>query len=656
MSVNLVKLTFTKPIPAGAKIVTKDGKRFASFQKKPGANAIVFEKKKPAQPIVAPLTESGDRIRVESKCWYAEWWDDNGKRYRRKLCINREASQVMLGDLVAELDRQRAGITDPFETHRKRPIGEHVADFHRYLVAKGRTPKHAAKTLAQIQLVVRGCEFAFLSDLSASRVQEFLGELRADKKPRRMPEGNEEWIAAEEAAKLLGVSRTFLSRQVERYQIARKFGKSLKANGDREAKGESFESRKSYLRRDGVAALLARSVKGKSIATVNHYVVAIKSFAHWCVKDRRIADNPLGHLSGGNAETDRRHERRALDTEEMRALFLATKESDKTLRGLTGQDRLMVYSLAASTGLRAGELATLTPSSFDFDVKLPAVRIDAENSKNGKNAELPLHPDLVAPFREYLAGREAYAVVWPGTWWEKAAAMLRRDLEAAGIAYRDAEGRVVDFHAMGRVSFITALAKSGVHPRTAQELARHSDINLTMGTYSKLTVRDLSAAVGNLPSVLPSAPIAEELKATGTEKSLAVACRYSDKKARKGATSDEITPSEGQGYECTQTAEQAGKTQGLRHVQEIGPARIRTENQGIMSHPVLPFLPRPGKESINSDNLLGDSLAATADLPTEIDTLINAWPLLPADARRAILDIVSAHQPELIPICKPPLR
>ena len=40
------------------------------------------------------------------------------------------------------------------------------------------------------------------------------------------------------------------------------------------------------------------------------------------------------------------------------------------------------------------------------------------------------------------------------------------------------------FHAL-RHTFITNLARSGVHPKTAQSLARHSTITLTMDRYSR---------------------------------------------------------------------------------------------------------------------------------------------------------------------------
>ncbi len=79
----------------------------------------------------------------------------------------------------------------------------------------------------------------------------------------------------------------------------------------------------------------------------------------------------------------------------------------------------------------------------------------------------------------------------------------------AGIPYKDEAGRVFDFHAT-RGQFISELARQGVHPKTAQMLARHSSINLTMNTYTHLGLVDLKAAVENLPSP-PSDP-AEKAK------------------------------------------------------------------------------------------------------------------------------------------------
>src|SRR6516225_2340448 len=95
----------------------------------------------------------------------------------------------------------------------------------------------------------------------------------------------------------------------------------------------------------------------------------------------------------------------------------------------------------------------------------------------------------------------AGATKWPGlTFW----------------AYRDAEGRYADFHAL-RHSFITMVGKAGVSPREHQDLARHSTYALT-SRYSHSRFYDLAAAVQALP--IPTArpgPAREPLAATGTD-------------------------------------------------------------------------------------------------------------------------------------------
>jgi len=50
-----------------------------------------------------------------------------------------------------------------------------------------------------------------------------------------------------------------------------------------------------------------------------------------------------------------------------------------------------------------------------------------------------------------------------------------------------------------RHTFITNLERAGVSPRTAQTLARHSDIRLTMGIYTHIELGDQAAAIAALP-------------------------------------------------------------------------------------------------------------------------------------------------------------
>jgi integrase len=257
---------------------------------------------------------------------------------------------------------------------------------------------------------------------------------------------------------------------------------------------------------------------GISVQTSNFYLQAVKQFCRWLVKDRRAADNPLAYLEGGNTKLDRRHDRRHLPPAELRRLLTAARGSEKTFRGLTGPNRFVIYLTGMGTGLRSGELASLTPESFDLAGDVPVVYVRPGYTKNKKPVSQPLPAELVEVLREYLPGRPAGEPLWPGTWHEKGADMLKIDLGAAGIPYEVAgpdDPLFADFHAL-RHSYITMLARGGVGVKDAQELARHSDIRLTMQRYAHATLHDLAGAVGKLPSVLPPPPADGREPATGS--------------------------------------------------------------------------------------------------------------------------------------------
>ena len=60
--------------------------------------------------------------------------------------------------------------------------------------------------------------------------------------------------------------------------------------------------------------------EGAAVQTCNHTLRAVKQFTRWLLRDGRIAVDPILHLKTGNAETDRRYERRALDEDELSRL------------------------------------------------------------------------------------------------------------------------------------------------------------------------------------------------------------------------------------------------------------------------------------------------------------------------------------------------
>jgi integrase len=207
------------------------------------------------------------------------------------------------------------------------------------------------------------------------------------------------------------------------------------------------------------------SADGLCRSTANHYLRALKSFAAWLASRDRLGKNPLDALRGFRFKegADRRRVRRALTFAELAALIrTAAAAPPRDRERIPGRDRAWLYTLAAYTGLRAAALASLTPESVSLDGQPPTITVKGMSQKNRRPHAVPLHPALLGSFRGWLATRPPSTPLWPGSWakWGQSALMLRRDLEAAGIPYRDASGRLFDFHAL-RGQFITSLALRG---------------------------------------------------------------------------------------------------------------------------------------------------------------------------------------------------
>jgi integrase len=434
----------------------------------------------PSGGRVTKDTPGAVRTETRSKKWYGRYTDGNGKTVRVPLSESKETARRMLNKIAGDAELASVGITDPFAAHRQRPLLEHLDDYKRYLLAKGDTRRHAERSYLRARAVVEGAKFRTTDDLQASPVLDFLARLR-DEGADRVELDKEEYTKAEMVV-VLGIHHASVSRMM------RCAGLDGVGNG----KARRYA-------RDVVAALQERLCRGLGPTTCNHYLTAAKGFTRWLARDRRIAADPLSHLSRQNTDVDVRRQRRAL-AEASFARFIEATGTGQPFRGLTGADRLMLYTLAANTGFRAGELASLTPESFDLAAAPPTVTVEAAYSKRRRKDVQPLRPDVAALFCDYLARRPRRAPVWPGSWKGDAAEMLRQDLTAAGIPYQDDAGRYFDFHAM-RGQLISLLAASGVHPKVAQVLARHSTITLTMDYYTHLDVLDVTGALDKLPGV-----------------------------------------------------------------------------------------------------------------------------------------------------------
>jgi integrase len=433
---------------------------------------------------VTSKTPGAVRHKSKSPTWWGRYTDGAGQEHQVRLSHSKETARRMLNKLAGDGELASVGIKDRFSEQEARPLLEHLEDFARFLKAKGDTEKHARKVRRRCLAIIEGIEAERIGELEASAVQEYLGNLREQGVERADIPTEHSWLTRGELAAALGVNPDSLWRILKRDRLTGP--DCCRGNG----KARRFS-------REVALALQDRLCRGSSIGTVNNYLTAIKSFTRWLVRDRRAASDPLVCLSRMNVDTDRRVIRRALEPAVLARLIEAAR-TGRPYRGLSGTDRAALYLLASRTGLRASELASLTPASFDLAG--PTVTVQARYSKRRRLDVQLLPPTVAEAMATHIRGRPRKSPLWLGTWADTAAEMLRIDLEAAGIPYVDADGLVYDFHAL-RHQFISDLAAAGVHPKDAQVLARHSTITLTMDHYTHVRQSSLQAALDRLPDL-----------------------------------------------------------------------------------------------------------------------------------------------------------
>jgi integrase len=445
-------------------------------------------------------TPGASRVVELSRKWYGTV---SGKPV--PLCRDKGASQKLLNKLLTDATMRAHGVGDPYEEHRGRPLVDHLADFRAALAAKGDHPRHVKLTVANVRAMLDGTGAVWLADLDCGKASEWLTTLRADRQAMQLPAGQDLFRLAE-VARLLGVKSVSVTKAIRRH--------GLEAIGAGPARRYP---------RATVEALIERTARGASPETVNHYVRSLRAFGRWLARSRRWASNPFDTLDLLSTATDRRRDRRELTADELRQVLAVTRASERSFRGLSGEDRFHLYAVACGTGFRASALASLAPESFDLAGDTPTVTLAARHAKNRKTKVQPLPPDVAELLRVYLKGKPAGRPIWGGMWAKDycGAEMLRSDLDAAGIRYtvEGPDGPLyADFHAL-RHSYLTLGGRAGIDLRTLQELAGHSTPALT-ARYSHRRLYDLAGAVEKLPNFLPTGEDTQEaqtFRATGTE-------------------------------------------------------------------------------------------------------------------------------------------
>jgi integrase len=391
--------------------------------------------------------------------WYYRYVDHDGRRWMRKGCTDRKATEQMAASAVSQDAKVRSGMIDAkdiaYRDHSARPLSEHLAVWHKDMLAKGKTPRHATQyreRAARLIAIIMGTG---------------LEELDSGRKPE----------ALERAAKTL---ETVLGRAYFRDLTSEGVQESLAALGE----------------------------CGRSNQTTNHYRAALRAFLRWSRKRSRIRDNPMDCVES-LAEQDPLHPRRALADDELPRLIHAAAIGPE-LFGMSGALRAIAYQTAALTGFRVSELRSLTPESFRLDDSEPSVFLRRSSTKNRKPADQPIPITLACELRDWIRDKPRGHSVFPLH--HETAKAIRIDLEAAGIPYETEEGKA-DFHSL-RAYYTSSLIHAGASVAEFQRLARHAKAETTLKHYAKVAPHNLRGAVEMLPSL--TAPTPNALAATGT--------------------------------------------------------------------------------------------------------------------------------------------
>jgi integrase len=266
--------------------------------------------------------------------------------------------------------------------------------------------------------------------------------------------------------------------------------------------------------------------RGSSARTIQAHVTAIAAFASWLAAHSKLRRDPLrGRIHRPNPASDRRQERRMLLPEEWAQLCeYLSRESCPVNFGMGSQERLLLYATAIQTGLRAGELRSLTKRSLFLDMEPPFVLAKAAGTKNKKDARQYIKRDLARGLRVHVKTARNGTPVFSLPRRDQMADMLRADIAAARSMWLEAiqsdteehaqrrgseflldvnhAGEKLDFHSL-RHTCGAWLALAGAHPKAVQTLMRHSTITLTMDTYGHLFPGQEAETVSRFPEMLP---------------------------------------------------------------------------------------------------------------------------------------------------------
>jgi hypothetical protein len=130
----------------------------------------------------------------------------------------------------------------------------------------------------------------------------------------------------------------------------------------------------------------------------------------------------------------------------------------------------------------------------------------------GGTARVPLPPDVADDLAPWVRGSPPKECIFQ---LPRRGEMLRIDLQAAGITFRDGSGLVFEFHSL-LCQCATLADMSGASPRVAQKMMRVSTLDL-VSRYARPRVLDIEVATSALSPLRPSESAPAAVLATTTD-------------------------------------------------------------------------------------------------------------------------------------------
>jgi len=377
--------------------------------------------------------------RSKSAKYFIKYKDETGRWRREAAYTDRAASEQLLSQRERDVARRMTGLLDQYADSRKKSLLQHLVDFEKHLRARGNTTDYVQQTRNRLHHCFAGMKARHFDELKADTAEQFLLKLVEE--------------------------------------------------------------------------------KGVSPKTRNDYLACVQEFARWAVQSKRWSVDPFSSITRLRQDTRAKAPRRALTEGELLRLIHATEnrswqEYARTHRKVTegtlerlhrvGRDRAILYQFAALTGLRRNEIKTLRWRNLSLHTSPSTVTVEGRYAKSRRTAEVPLQNELAEQLRRWRLAltKEQRRDLRPDDRVfhvpRHLVDQLRKDLKFAKIPHVSANGERVDFHSL-RHTTATLLTRAGVSPRLAQAVLRHSDLSMTMKTYTHLEIMDQVKAVELLP-------------------------------------------------------------------------------------------------------------------------------------------------------------